>query len=143
MTSSKRVFTTFLFPMVLATWGCENIGFINRDEPYSTADRRGDRYRDHRGDAIRDRNLARDEVVGTVEDVDERRNEIHLRTREGRMMVIRYDAGTNVYNRDRELRVRDLRRGDQILVRLDRNSRGEQYAEAIRMNDRGWDFSRR
>jgi len=143
MIRSNRVFIASLFPIVFATWGCENIGFINRDEPYTTADRRGDRYRDYRGDAIRDRNLARDEVVGTVEDVDERRNEIHLRTREGRLMVIHYDSGTNVSNRDRDLRVRDLRRGDQILVRLDRNSRGEQYAEAIRMNDRGWDFSRR
>lgn len=58
-------------------------------------------------------------------------------------MVIQYDPDTNVSNRGRELRVRDLRRGDQILVRLDRNSRGEQYAELIRMNDRNSDASGR
>ncbi|MGH7824237.1 MAG: hypothetical protein ACREQ7_03550 [Candidatus Binatia bacterium] len=140
MTKSSR-FIALLFPMLLASWGCENIGLINRDAP----DRRGrvDRDRDYRGDGYRDRNLARDEVVGTVERIDDRRNEIHLRTTGGRTMVIQYDPDTNVSNRGRELRVRDLRRGDQILVRLDRNSRGEQYAELIRMNDRNSDASGR
>jgi hypothetical protein len=133
--NSQRILIAFLFPAVLAAWGCENVGLINRDAPDRAVDRRSSRDRDYRGDGIRDRNLARNEVVGTVERIDERRNEIHLRTTEGRMTVIQYDAGTNVYNRDRELRVRDLRRGDQILVRLDRNSRGEQYAELIRLND--------
>lgn len=141
MTSTNRVFVAVVIPIVLAAWGCENVGLINRGDP--TVDRRSARDRDYRGDRIQDRSLPRDEVVGTVERIDDRRNEIHLRTTEGRIMVIQYDPNTNVYNRDRELQVRDLRRGDQIMVRLDRNSRGEQYAELIRMNDRDWDSSRR
>jgi hypothetical protein len=141
MTSTNRVFVAVVIPIVLAAWGCENVGLINRGDP--TVDRRSARDRDDRGDRIRDRSLPRDEVVGTVERIDDRRNEIHLRTTEGRIMVVQYDAGTNVYNRDRELQIRDLRRGDQILVRLDRNSRGEQYAELIRMNDRDSDSIRR
>jgi hypothetical protein len=134
MTINSRVLCTFTLPLVLATLGCENIGLINRDEPDR---RRVERDRDYRGDRnTRDRNWGRDEVVGSVERIDERNNEIHLRTTEGRTMVLQYDPGTTVHDRDRDLRVRDLRRGDQILVRLDRNSRGEQYAGVIRMNDR-------
>jgi hypothetical protein len=134
MTKSSRVLITLALPLVLVTWGCENIGLINRDDPDR---RRVERDRDYRGDRdVRDRNWTRDEVVGTVERIDDRNNEIHLRTTEGRTMVIQYDSGTTVSDRDRELRVRDLRRGDQISVRLDRNSRGEQHAGLIRMNDR-------
>jgi hypothetical protein len=52
------------------------------------------------------------------------------------MVVFKYDPRTVVVNRDREFRVEDLRYGDVILVRAAQNSRGEQYAEYIRMNDR-------
>jgi hypothetical protein len=132
--TANRMLITLALPLVLGAWGCENIGLVSRDEPDR---RRVERDRDYRVDRdVRDRNWARDEVVGTVERVDDRNNEIHLRTTEGRMAVVQYDPRTTVYDRDRELRVRDLRRGDQVLVRIDRNSRGEQYAGLIRMNDR-------
>jgi hypothetical protein len=131
---SKRTLIACALPLVLGASGCENIGLINWDDPDR---RRVERDRDHRiSRDSRDRNLGRDEVVGTVERVDDRNNELHIRTTEGRVTVVQFDSGTIVYDRDRELRVRDLRRGDQVLVRVDRNSRGDQYAGVIRMNDR-------
>jgi hypothetical protein len=135
--TTNRIVLSLALPLVLASWGCENIGLINRDEPDRRRAERARDSRDYRTDRdTRDRNWARDEVVGTIERIDERNNEIHLRTTEGRTMVILYDPSTIVNDRDRDLRVRDLRRGDQVLVRVDRNSRGDQYAGLIRMNDR-------
>jgi len=134
----KRTLIACALPLVLGAWGCENIGLINRDDPDR---RRVERDRDYRTSRdSRDRNWGRDEVVGTVERVDDRNNELHIRTTEGRVTTVQYDSGTIVYDRDRELRVRDLRRGDQVLVRVDRNSRGDQYAGVIRMNDRSWRY---
>jgi hypothetical protein len=109
--------------------------------PRSDVDRDGsarsdvERGRYDRGDA-RDRNIPRDEIVGTIQRVDERDRKIELRTSDGRLTTVRYDSGTRVYNRDRELQVESLRRGDIILVQLDRDARGDQYAYVIRMNDR-------
>jgi len=140
----KRIFYASVLPLIVAAWGCESVALIGRPDVDRGETTSLERRPDYRGDRdIRDRSVARDEVVGTVERIDERRNEIHLRTTDGRMTMVKYEPSTVVYARDRELRVDSLRRGDLILVRLDRNSRGEQYADVIRMNDRGPDALRR
>jgi hypothetical protein len=107
----------------------------------SIADRRyGDRRDVGRGDRY-DRDSRRDQVYGTVQDVDERRREVRVRTDDGRTTVVRYDNNTRIFDRDRDGRVSSLRAGDWVSIRLERDSRGEQYAEAIRIEDRrssGW-----
>ena len=75
-----------------------------------------------------------DEVVGTVQRVDAGKREIHLRTSDARLAVIKYDAATIVYDRDREKQIDTLRNGDLILVKITRNSQGEQFADLIRLS---------
>jgi hypothetical protein len=131
MNTWNRFYALFVFSVIVA--GCESVALM----PRADVDRR-----DYDPSAIRrdqdssDRDFRTDEVVGTVQRVDEAARDIQLRTSEGRTVVFKYDPRTVVINRDREIRVEDLRYGDVILVRVARNSRGEQYAEYIRMNDR-------
>jgi hypothetical protein len=88
-------------------------------------------------------NVPQNEIVGTVERIDKGRNEIQLRTTDARMVTIKYDPSTLVYNRDREVGIDALRPRDLILAKLSRGSGGEQYADVIRLNDRGDLGSRR
>jgi hypothetical protein len=81
--------------------------------------------------------VPRDEIVGTVKRVDRSNNEIRLRTTDAWVVVIKYDSATAVYNRDQDVGIDALRSRDQVLVRLSTNSRGEQYADTIRLNDSG------
>jgi hypothetical protein len=123
----------------LSSAGCESIALM----PRSPIDDRGDvsrqdldrrdleRRPENRADISRSQ--AADEVTGTVQKVDQNRREIQLRTTEGRMTVIKYDPATMVYNRDREMPVDDLRYGDLILIKVVKNTRGEQYADLIRL----------
>ncbi len=129
--STNRIGVAFVLPLMLALWGCEHIALVGRPH----IDPTGELSRTSRERAVPS-DRGRQEIIGTVERIDEARNDIHLRTTEGQMIVVKYDSATTVYNRERQLRVADLRRGDLILLRLDRNSRGEQYADLIRMNDR-------
>jgi hypothetical protein len=139
MSRLNRLVGTVALPLLALAWGCESIALVPRPDIDRETDRAGiEQPRDSR-----DRDLARDEVVGTVQRVDETRNEIHLRTTEGQMTVIKYDLNTVVYSRDRKLRVDSLRYGDLVLVQMDRNSRGERYADIIRMNERDQGATRR
>ena len=49
------------------------------------------------------------------------------------MIVIKYDPATVVYNREREMPVDSLRYGDLILIKVVKNTQGEQYADLIRL----------
>lgn len=128
--------------LIMMAWGCENIAVLPRKDISDDLKRRGGerdrvaRERTDRDRDIRESTLPRNEIVGTVQRIDESRREIQLRTTEGQTVRIKYDDNTPVFNRDRELRVASLNYGDQILVRLDSNSSGERYANVIRMNDR-------
>jgi hypothetical protein len=111
--------------------GCESVALLPRD------DVSGRRYGDRRNDDRRDRyDARRDEVFGRVQDVDERRREIRLRTDDGRSSIVRYDSNTQVFDGNRDLRPEALRSGDEISVRLGRDIGGERYADAIRVVDR-------
>ncbi|HEV8343873.1 MAG TPA: hypothetical protein VGR30_15995 [Candidatus Binatia bacterium] len=133
----NQVAYSLAFALIIVASGCESIALMPRSDVDRDGSARSDveRGRYDRGDA-RDRNIPRDEIVGTIQRVDERDRKIELRTSDGRLTTVRYDSGTRVYNRDRELQVESLRRGDIILVQLDRDARGDQYAYVIRMNDR-------
>lgn len=125
----------FLFTSV----GCESIALMPRpaiDDRADISRRDSDRGGAERGPENRaelPRQRATDEVTGTVQKVDQNRQEIQLRTTEGRMIVIKYDPATIVYNREREMPVDSLRYGDLILVKVVKNTRGEQYADLIRL----------
>lgn len=116
---------------------CERVALMPRPE----IDREGrpierDSRRESRIDNDRlDRSAARDEIVGTVERVDRSNNEIQVRTTDARTVVIKYDPATVVYNRDQDVGIDALRPRDQILIQVSRNSRGDQYADTIRLND--------
>lgn len=115
-------------------WGCESVSLIGRDtiepgyEQRSDIDRR-DRF---------GRDTAQNHIYGTVQDIDERRREIRLRTDDRRTTVVRYDSRTRFFdaNRDRDIEVASLRTGDSVAIQLERNSGDEQYANAIRVEDR-------
>jgi exosome complex RNA-binding protein Csl4 len=133
-----KVRSIILVLVLLTALGCESIALLPRpaiddraDLSRRDLDRTGpERRPDSRVEVPRQ---AADEVTGTVQKVDQNRREIQLRTTEGRMLVIKYDPATVVYNRDREMPVDDLRYGDLVLVKVIKNTRGEQYADLIRL----------
>lgn len=140
MVWTHRTAGAVLFSLVFGTAGCESIALMPRpdiDEPARRVERDRDVPRDSRS------NVPQNEIVGTVERIDKGRNEIQLRTTDARMVTIKYDPSTLVYNRDREVGIDALRPRDLILAKLSRGSGGEQYADVIRLNDRGDLGSRR
>ncbi|MGH7845347.1 MAG: hypothetical protein ACREQW_09270 [Candidatus Binatia bacterium] len=122
-----RMGSFLLLPVLLAAWGCEQVALVKRPDIEREGEYRG-------RDSGRD--TARDEIVGTVERVDKRDREIHLRTPEARTTVVRYDSSTVVVNRGRDFSVDELRSGDVILVQARRDSRDGPYADVIRLRDR-------
>jgi hypothetical protein len=151
MNLNMRLIYALLFPVLIAISGCESIALMPRPD---IDERGGERGNLDRGDSSRsdigpgvdsrrdtqdrDRTIARDQndVVGTVERVDTVNREIHVRTTEARLVVIKYEQGLMVQTRDRDIPVASLQRGDLILVQVSRTPRGERYADLIRMNDR-------
>lgn len=138
-------------PLAVAGLLCLTIGFVSACErialmPRPEIDREGrplDRDRDPDVSTDRDlyrndQNLSRNDqsdIVGTVERIDRATNEIQLRTTDAQVIVIKYDPATVVYDRDRDIGIAGLRPRDQVLVKVSRNSRGDQYADTIRLND--------
>lgn len=132
----KNIFSLARFGSVLSIGvlagilGCESVALLPRED----VDRRsGDRSDAHRSDRFEAR---RDDMYGTVQDVDERRREIRLRTDDGRNSIVRYDANTRISDGSRDLRPESLRSGDDVSIRLGRDTGGERYADAIRVVDR-------
>ena len=129
--------TVVLLFSAIALVACERVALMPRPQ----IDREGRPIeRNSRGDSRLDndrmgRNAPRDEIIGTVERLDRSNNEIQVRTSDARVIVVKYDPATVVYDRDRDVGIDALRPRDQILVQLSRNSRGEQYADTIRLND--------
>lgn len=122
-------------------WGCESVSLIGRDTIEPGYEQRSDIERRDGGYDRRDRfgrDTAHNHIYGTVHDIDEGRREIRLRTDDGRTTVVRYDSRTRFFdaNRDRDIEVASLRTGDSVAIQLERNSGGEQYANAIRVEDR-------
>ena len=125
-----------LFVGALAiVWGCESVSLVGRDpvEPRYGDRRDSDRRADY---SRRDRDWRGDQVYGTIQDVNERRREIRVRTDDGRTAVVKYDGNTRVFDGRRDIRVDSLRSGDLVSIQLERSSGGEQYAGAIRVEDR-------
>lgn len=135
---TKKIGYGVLVGGLITVWGCESVGILGRD----TVDQRGAEQRtgiERRGDFdrrdARDRDARRSEISGTVDRIDERSREIHLRTDDGKTTAVRYDTATRAMDGSREMDVASLRRGDRVSIELDRGPRGEQYADAIRLSD--------
>ena len=134
-----KMMAVLLLGFLLTSTGCESIALLPRPAIDDRADvsrrdlDRGGTERRPESRAELPRQAATDEVTGTVQKVDQNRQEIQLRTTEGRMIVIKYDPATVVYNREREMPVDSLRYGDLILVKVVKNTQGEQYADLIRL----------
>jgi hypothetical protein len=109
----KRIFYASLLPLILVVWGCESVALIGRRDIGAV-----------------ERAVARDEIVGTVERVDGWDNELHVRSADGLMNIIKYDEHTRVLGRgDRELRPEILRPGDHVRVQMDEQR--AQFANVI------------
>jgi hypothetical protein len=129
MNPLRKIAGTMMLGALAFIVGCESVALLPRED----IDRRSAERRD---DSRRDRFDARDEVYGTVQDVDERRREIRVRTEAGRTSIVRYDANTRFSDGSRDLRPDSLRSGDEVSVRFGRDRGGEDYAAAIRVMDR-------
>ncbi len=77
---------------------------------------------------------ARD-LRGEVRRVDTRRQTIQLSTGR-RTEHVRYDRNTRVSYGNRRYNVRNLKRGDLVYVRVDRDRRGSLYTRHIELQDR-------
>jgi hypothetical protein len=144
MNRTEWLARALLITLAIPVSGCESIALMPRPHIDDIEGRRVERERDvipeSRGRDIplesRSRELPRDEIVGTVEQVDKSRNEIRLRTTEARVVTIKYDPSTVVYSRERDVGIDALRPRDLILVRVSKTPGGEQFADLIRLNDR-------
>ena len=131
--SIKKLGGAFALGVLTMVLGCESVAILPRDD---VGDRRG--YGDRR-DADRrdsDRDSPRDQVYGRVQDVNERRREIRVRTEDDRTSVVRYDDNTRISDGSRDIRADSLRDGDAVSIRLERNSDAGQYANTIRVENR-------
>lgn len=75
------------------------------------------------------------DLTGEVERVDTRREEIFLRTRDGRTTVVSFDRQSRVLYRGRELPVTALRPGDQVALRVRGGERGVPVADLVRVRE--------
>jgi hypothetical protein len=133
MMQAKSRFQIIALSVAMAAVGCESVALLPRAD-VDQRDRAGTSD-SNVGRIEHDRNRSAGEITGTVQRVDESRREILLRTR-NEVVVVKYDPRTVVYDRDRELRVADLRNGDEISIQLGRDAGYDRYADVIRMSDR-------
>ncbi|HEX5607085.1 MAG TPA: hypothetical protein VFY96_11250 [Candidatus Binatia bacterium] len=133
MIQAKRGFQVIALSVAMAAAGCESVALLPRAD-VDQRDRAGTSDATI-GRTERDRSRSSAEITGTVQRVDDSRREIMVRTR-NEVVVVKYDPRTVVYDRDRELRVSDLRNGDQVSIQLGRDVGYDRYADVIRMSDR-------
>jgi len=76
------------------------------------------------------------ELVGNVEGLDTRHEEIFLRTDEGRDRVVKYHRGTRVLIDGREYPVRELRTEDRVAMQIREDPRGQDYTDLIHVRFR-------
>lgn len=78
-------------------------------------------------------------IVGEVRSVDTRRDRIDVRVAHGGTRSVRYDRRTEFVARGHRISVHQLRRGDEVRIRLDHDRRGAPVAERVEVYRRdGW-----
>jgi hypothetical protein len=77
----------------------------------------------------------RADVVGEVERVDLSARRLYLRPNKGDRRVVAFSADAQVLDRGREYPVAQLNPGDVVAMQVKRDSRGESYADLIRIQE--------
>ena len=114
MNRAMRFFTIGILSVMSVT-GCHELGHVDGIGGY--------------GDS------AASEVVGEVEYVDTRDRAIDVRTDSGRMIMLRYDDGTQVIYRQRNYAVANLEPGDYIAARVRQDRDGRNYTDTITVRE--------
>jgi exosome complex RNA-binding protein Csl4 len=83
------------------------------------------------------------DIIGEVEYVDTRAQEIEIRTDSGRTSVLRYDDRTQVIYRQRNYSVDNLERGDYVAARVQQDRGGPTYTDTITVRESVQDRSGR
>ena len=83
------------------------------------------------------------EIVGTVERVDTRSNEIHLRPSPGHPGMVTYSAETRVMYLGRVYPVSQLRVGDIVAMQMEKDPRGNPHTHVIRLEKSTGDWALR
>jgi hypothetical protein len=83
------------------------------------------------------------EMVGTVERVDARSNEIYLRASPGHPGMVTYSAETRVMYLGRVFPVSQLRFGDIVAMQMEKDSRGNPHTHTIRVQESTGDWAQR
>ena len=76
-----------------------------------------------------------DDVVGEVEHVDVPARRLYLRSNKSNRRVVALSADAQVFHRGREYPVARLKLGDIVAMQIKRDSRGEPYADLLRVQD--------
>ena len=86
-------------------------------------------------DGLGDYGSAGGDVIGEVENVNTRAQEIEIRTDTGRTSVIRYDDQTQVIYRQRNYSVANLETGDYIAAQVRQDRDGKNYTPTITVRE--------
>ena len=76
-----------------------------------------------------------DDVVGEVERVDLSTRRLYLRSNKSERRVVALSADAQVLHRGREYPVARLKPGDVVAMQIKRDSRGEAYADLLRIQE--------
>jgi hypothetical protein len=76
-----------------------------------------------------------DDVVGEVERVDIAARRLYLRANKSARRVVALSADAQVFDRGREYPITRLKPGDVVATQIKRDSRGEPYADLLRIQE--------
>jgi hypothetical protein len=77
--------------------------------------------------------LDQEEIFAAVERVDSASRTLHLRLEDGRNRVVGYSSDARVLHHGRDYSIAQLKRGDQVSVQLNTDSRGNNSTNLIRV----------
>jgi len=114
MRSTKRLWVIVALGFFVAA-GCHELGHV-----------------DGLGDYGRQQS---NEIVGEVQNIDTRSQQIEIRTDAGRTSLIRYDNNTQVIYRQRNYQVSNLERGDYVAARIQQDRDGRNYTDTVTVRE--------
>ena len=115
---TRRKSIAALFSLLLLMTGCHELGHVDGPGDYGSLG----------GD-----------VVGEVQYVDTRAQQMEIRADNGRINVVRYDTYTRVVYRQREYPVTNLERGDYVAVRVQQDRDGRLYTNLVTVRESAQD----
>ena len=113
MRSTKLLLMTVVIGIFLVA-GCHELGHV---------------------DGLGDYGTLSNEIVGEVQNIDTRSQQIEIRTDAGRTSLIRYDNNTQVIYRQRNYQVSNLERGDYVAARIQQDRDGRNYTDTVTVRE--------